>query len=330
VERGETLELAHPFIRDLVESAIPAVARRELYARALELASQAGAALELRAEHAYRGAELHVALPLLREAGAAALRRGDPHAAGVAYQRALELLRRAAFVSADESTWQAMAEVSRELAGALAARGDLMGADGVLREGLEFCHARDDARAQLLVDLADVLHRRQRSRDAARVVVQALEIAKGRADKRCQARAHVVAAALRKSESDAAGALAALTSAHALLCESEAPSAELAALTVDLATAMLASGDASGALLAVASAESLADAGSAPALAARCKILRAQAAQSCGQRDPALALYDEALPLAGDAGDPELVLRIQLAREQCARMPARKSLRTGS
>jgi hypothetical protein len=157
-----------------------------------------------------------------------------------------------------------------------------------------------------------------------------MEIATGRGDKPCQARAHVVTASLRKAEGDAAGALAALTSAHALFSEHGAHEAELSAVTLDLASAMLASNDASGALLAVASAESMATALAAPGLLARAKILRAQAAERLDRRDPALAHYDEALALAGEAGDLALVGRVQLAMEQCARMPLRQSLRTAS
>src|SRR5690606_10296778 len=51
---GLEVEIAHPFIRDLVASSIPAEARRGLHARALSLAAERNAPLEVRAEHAFR------------------------------------------------------------------------------------------------------------------------------------------------------------------------------------------------------------------------------------------------------------------------------------
>lgn len=320
LERSNTLEIAHPFIRDLVEASIPAIARRELHARALAVATAARAPLEIRAEHAYRGAETAVAVQLLEEVGAAARLRGDPQAEMVAYQRGMELLRGSALVTGDDAAWQHVARLSGALARALVAHGDPLGAEGVLREALELCAGRDGMQAGLLIELACALRNRQRTSDAWRVIGQALELADAAGDRMHRARAQRVIAALRKTEADIQGQLAALTSAHAAMVEHGSSPAELADITLEIASALLITKDISGTVLAAESAAALARESGAPNLEARAHGLRAQIAEDAGRYEQALGDYDAAVLLAASAGDVALTHRLSLLREQCTRM----------
>ena len=83
VERGlmnlsDHAEVSHPFVAELVEAFIPASARKELHQRILDVVSDRGAPLEVRAEHAYRAVEPMRTLMTLERMGNVALDRGDP------------------------------------------------------------------------------------------------------------------------------------------------------------------------------------------------------------------------------------------------------------
>ena len=68
----------------------------------------------------------------------------------------------------DPSLEGALAGFGRKLGRALVRRGDYTGAEGVLREALEFCGPRSSHRANILLELARVVGLRRKMRSAYR------------------------------------------------------------------------------------------------------------------------------------------------------------------
>lgn len=227
---GDHVHLWHPFVRDLVESSIPASARRALHERALQIATKRSAPLEERAEHAYRTGETFGALMILERMGDLALRRGDPVAAVLAYRRALELARREMLESGDPALEEALVTFSRKLGEALERHGDVVGADGVLREALDLGGENQDDSYRMWLALGRVAGRRGKPRDALRQLGRALELAERAGDALACAMVHRAVADVRRSEGDTEAALAALERATERL-EAGTPDAALRART---------------------------------------------------------------------------------------------------
>jgi serine/threonine-protein kinase len=294
-------DVVHPFVRDLVEASIPAEARKALHARALGVASDAP--LEVRAHHAYGAGETLSALMLLERVGDLAYERGDPHSAVQAYRRGLDLVRRELLESGDTSFEEALASFSRRLGNALARAEDVTGAEGVLREALEFCPPHSIGRAHILLGLGRVVASRQRLRDAYRLLGEAVEIAIQRDDEAMQAAAHLVVGELRLSESNALGAVASFSSALQCLSSARADALTLAKAAVSLAAALAQGGDARAAAEALQRAQDLAQRAEAPHLQARALTvlgeLHAAAADGSAQQEA----YRKARAAAARAGD---------------------------
>lgn len=319
---ADRVEVVHPLVRELVEASIPAEARKELHARALSVAAANGAMLEVRAEHAFKAGEPMSALLLLDRMGDAALGRGDAVAATLAYRRGLDLARRELLLSGDLSLERALVTFSRKLGEALEAQGDLAGADGVLREALELAGPKSKERARMLLVLGRVAIRRERRRDAQRLLGQSIESAETNADPRCEAEAQLSMARLRREEGDALAAANTFRKACELLessvgdaVEAQAP---LAAAELEYAETLVEIGDGEAAARMLAAALRHAQAAGAPALAARALGVRASLREIAGDVDGASSLYREAAQLASEAGDADGTARWTRAADATA------------
>ena len=311
VEHADRVEITHPFLRDLVEASIPAAARRDLHRRALTFASEQGAPLEVRGRHAYGSGEVLGALVLLERMGDLALTRGDVDSAVLGYQRALELARRELLESGDSYLEGAIESLSRRLGTALARRGDVVGAEGVLREALEFSAPASNHRAHILLGLADVLFGKQRVREARRFLSQALQIALLSESEATQVEAHIAMARLQRAEGEFGAAMASLSQAQQLLTDAEPDRLKLAQVAVDLAQLQVDLRQLEAARISLRSVEQKAHAAESPYLAARALGLSARVCAALGQTADAQRLYCEAAVLAERSGDGRLALRFR-------------------
>ena len=303
IANGEVV-IAHPFIRELVEASIPAEARKELHAQALGSTAGEDAPLEVRAEHAFRAGEPMSALLLLERMGDAGLLHGDPHAAVLAFRRGLELARREVMLTGDDSLDRAVVTFSRKLGEALDGTGDHAGADGVLREALELVGPASKDRGRMSLQLGRVAARRERPRDAMRLLGQAIEISGRLADRRTEAEAHIELGGLRRRESDLVSAAHAYKRAAELLsAEPSGADALLAYASLQHAEVLVEAGsaDQAGELLNIAHAR--AKAAGSTALVARATGARARLKHAKGETEAAESLMREASELAATAGD---------------------------
>lgn len=316
VQGDDHVEFVHPFVRDLVEASIPAEARKALHARALEAAGDADAPLEVRAHHAYGAGETLTALMLLERMGDLAFDRGDPGSAVLAYRRCLDLVRRELLELGDTSLEEAMASFSRKLGNALANTGDLTGAEGVLREALEFCGPGRSGRALILLALGRVVAQRRRLRDAYRMLGEALEIAIQREDGAAEAAVHLVVGELRRADGNLVGAIGAYGTALQRLNDCGADGLSVAKAAVELAVTTAQGGDLAAAVEALERAEQLARDAEAPYLQSRAAHALASLREQLGDRVGAEAGWQAAYLAAVRAGDGESARRIEGA---CAR-----------
>jgi serine/threonine-protein kinase len=168
---------AHPLFREVAAATIPAGARRDLHARAQELASEEGAPIEVRALHAFYAQNALEALLLLEQVGDRCTRRGDDEGAILSLRRALELARRALFRGDLDDPERAVVIFSRKLGDALARVGSLTDAEGILREALDLAGPADIDRAKVLEGLAKVARARERFPEATALLREAIATA---------------------------------------------------------------------------------------------------------------------------------------------------------
>jgi tetratricopeptide (TPR) repeat protein len=318
VEQEGQVEIVHPFVRDLVEASIPAEARKALHARALEAAADADAQLEVRAHHAYGAGETLTALMLLERMGDLAFDRGDPGSAVLAYRRCLDLVRRELLESGDTSLEEAMGSFSRKLGNALAHGGDVTGAEGVLREALEFCGPGHAGRALILLSLGRVVAARKRQRDGYRMLGEALEIAIQRDDDLMQAYVHMAVGELRRSEGNVVGAVGSFSSALQRLNARGADDLAIAKAAVELAITLAQGSDQSAAAEALQRADQLAAEAEAPYLQARVAAALAGLRDAQSNAMAAQLCWQQAWQAAVRAGDGEGAARLARSLERPA------------
>ncbi len=305
--RNDELQIAHPFIRDLVESSIPAAARMELHAKALQIVSAQQAPLEVRAEHASRGGEFMTAMVLLERMGGAALTRGSPETAVYAFRHGLELARRELWETGDVTLDSAIIGFSRKLGEALELLEDYGGADGVLREALDLASLTSVERARMLNVLGRVGARRERRRDAIRLLGSALEIASNCGDADVIADAHIAISRVRIAEGDQIGAANALRRAWNAL-KDQVPDRE-SEIAVRLVETLIDIGDIEEGQRILTQAYELAKKAEAPALMALVLGVMGSVDEMEGHVDIASDRYKKAALHAADAGDAEAYLR---------------------
>lgn len=171
------VRFAHPLFREVAAATIPAGARRDLHARAAELAQDAGAAIEVRALHAFYAQNALEALLMLEQVADRATQRGDDEGAILALRRSLELARRALFRGDLDDPDRAVVIFSRKLGDALARAGYLTDAEGILREALDLAGPADSDRAKVLEALARVARARERHTEATALLKEAIATA---------------------------------------------------------------------------------------------------------------------------------------------------------
>ena len=168
---------AHPLFREVAAATIPAGARRDLHARAGEICQDAGAAIEVRALHAFYAQNALEALLMLEQVADRATQRGDDEGAILALRRSLELARRALFRGDLDDPDRAVVIFSRTLGDALARAGYLTDAEGILREALDLAGPADSDRAKVLEALARVARARERHNEASALLKEAIATA---------------------------------------------------------------------------------------------------------------------------------------------------------
>ena len=298
---GDRISVTHPFVRELVESSIPAEYRKELHAAALQVAAGLGAPLEVRAEHAWRAAEPMSALLLLERMGDSALTRGDGAAAVLAFRRGLELARRELLLTGDTALDRAIVTFSRKLGDAMDRAGDTAGADGVLREALELAGPANRERSRMLLLLSRVASRRNRARDATRFLGQALEICGRQGDRLGEAEAHLALGRLRLADGDTLTAANTLENAVKMLERERDAGPLFVQAAVAHAEALVALDNRDAAVRQLARARAVAE--KVGTLAVQAMVLGALGRAMDGEDPRAPELFREASRMACDAGD---------------------------
>jgi serine/threonine protein kinase len=173
-ERG--IRIAHPLIRRVVFSSIPAGLKQELFARASEL--RPDAPLEVRAKQAMHAGGALEALSLLDALSARRAAHGDVSGSVSTLRHALDVARRELHRGEIDDPVGAVLIFSRKLAEALADAEQWPDAEGVLREALGTAPPTSPHRAHLLGVLARVADARQHPDEARRYLDEAMRMAR--------------------------------------------------------------------------------------------------------------------------------------------------------
>jgi serine/threonine-protein kinase len=168
---------AHPLIRDVVLATIPAAVRRGLHAECAEIGEDRDMPLEARALHEYNAQRTFQALILLEQVATKAANRGDLGGSISALRRGLDLARRELFRGELDDPMRAVLIFARKLGESLTAAGHFTDAEGVLREALDMAGPSGPDRARVLGALAQVSAIRDRTDEAHRYLLEALELA---------------------------------------------------------------------------------------------------------------------------------------------------------
>jgi serine/threonine-protein kinase len=171
------IRTSHPLVREVTLATIPAAVKRELHAAAAVVCEERQLPIEVRAVHETWGGAAFQALLLLERVSALASARGDHDGEVTALRRGLELARRELFRGELDDPMRAVLIFSRKLGEALAKRGQLNDAEGVLREALDVAAPSGKDRAVVLGALAHVAHGRDRRQEARDYLREALELA---------------------------------------------------------------------------------------------------------------------------------------------------------
>jgi serine/threonine-protein kinase len=299
---GESVDIVHPFVTELVEAFIPAEARKQLHLRALQVRSHAGAPPEVRAEHAYRAGDAWMGLMILEVAGDRSLRLGATGTAVHFFRRSLELARREVIHGGESSLEAALATFSRKLGDALLADGDPGGADGVLREALDLTGPASPDRARMLISLGRVAAHRSRPRDAMRLFGQALELIAG-VDADVEAEVQLEVGRIRRASGDPRNAGNAFRRALELLEQMGATELRVARAFVELGEAELDSGAVDRAEAAFERGLDLARRVDAPSAVAAATGALGLVERARGDEPRARARFEDAAASAAEAGD---------------------------
>jgi serine/threonine-protein kinase len=176
VQTGSQIRIAHPLVRRVLFSSIPAGRKREIFAKTGEL--RPDAPLEIRAKQAMHGGSALEALSLLDMLSLRRTAQGDAAGAVSALRHALDVARRELHRDDLDDPVSAMHVFARKLAEALGASGQWNDAEGVLREALGNAAPTSEHRARLLAVLARVAHFRQHPTEARRYIDEAMRVAR--------------------------------------------------------------------------------------------------------------------------------------------------------
>jgi serine/threonine-protein kinase len=168
--------IAHPLVRRVVFSSIPAGRKRELFTRAAPV--RIDAPLEIRAKEAMHGGGALEALSLLDMLSLRRAAQGDLTGAVSTLRHALDVARRELHGDDLDDPMSAMLVFARKLAEALGACRQWNDAEGVLREALGNAPPASMHRARLLGVLAHVANARSQPSDARRYIDEAMRVAR--------------------------------------------------------------------------------------------------------------------------------------------------------
>jgi eukaryotic-like serine/threonine-protein kinase len=135
---GDRVVFVHPLLQEVVYAGIPVDARREFHARISDALSQGGAPASVTGYHGYAAGGGERVLANLERAGLDAQQAFDDGGAMMHFERAWELARWMV-LRGEEDAEPAMARLGLVLGEAMRFAGDLVGAEGVLRETLDRC-----------------------------------------------------------------------------------------------------------------------------------------------------------------------------------------------
>jgi serine/threonine-protein kinase len=170
------LGIAHPLVRRIVFSTIPAGLKRDIFLRAAEL--RPTAPLEVRARQSMYGDSALEALALLDALSAKRTAHGDVDGSISALRHALDLARRELHRDELDDPVGAILTFSRKLGEALAAARRWSDADGVLREALDVAPPTSEHRVHLLGAMAQVASARRHTDEARRYLDEAIRVAR--------------------------------------------------------------------------------------------------------------------------------------------------------
>jgi serine/threonine-protein kinase len=173
---GETVRVAHPLLRRVISSSIPAGLKRELFAKCAE--HRDDAPLELRARLAMHGGGAFEALSLLDSVANLRASYDDRAGSVSALRHALDVARRELHRGELDDPVEAVLVFARKLGEALSALGQWADAEGVLREALGLAPPTSGHRAHLLAVLAQVASSRSQPREARQYIEEALRVAR--------------------------------------------------------------------------------------------------------------------------------------------------------
>ena len=299
----ETALVTHPLIVRTVMELMPAAARKDFHRKALEVLGREGAsALEL-ARHARPLKLGQEELDLLIRAGRMAEDELDDRGAAELFQAALQLAR---WELLYESNSQVCVDLTVRLGEALRGSGDLVGADLVIREALEFAHLGHSARAKLFAARSRLHAELQQPEESIRSADQAFKEARAAADLPLQARALADMGALLGEAGDWDRARRKLTRGLDQLRRdnhSGSDSTDLWRVMVSLATVLDQLGDSAGALSTATSALHQASSTNDMLGAARCNKLLGQVKLQSGQDQAGKAHLQQALASFRAMGD---------------------------
>jgi serine/threonine-protein kinase len=171
-----SVRIAHPLVRRVVFSSIPAGRKGELFLGAQAL--RPDAPLEVRAKQAMHGGSALEALSLFDMLSARRAAHGDLRGSVSALRHALDVARRELHRDDLDDPVGAMLLFARKLAEALAACGDWNDSEGVLREALGNAPPASEHRARLLGVLAHVAQSRSHPGEARRYIDEAMRVAR--------------------------------------------------------------------------------------------------------------------------------------------------------
>lgn len=181
IDRGRVgFRWAHPLLREVAAAATPRAVRKDLYAKAYEIAESRSLPLEVRALLAYE-AELDMeAMFLLDQVADRAAQRGDDEGAVEALALGLESARRDAVRAAQDEPMHSVLMFGRKLGDLLLRTGQLAAADRLLRELIDLAGPESPEGIHILRGLARLGRAEARSGEA-HTVLAAGEQAKARA-----------------------------------------------------------------------------------------------------------------------------------------------------
>jgi serine/threonine-protein kinase len=172
----QSVRIAHPLVRRVAFSSIPAGRKRELFSRAERL--RPDAPLEVRAKQAMHGGSAFEALSLLDALSARRTAHGDVEGSISALRHALDLARRELHRGELDDPVAAVLVFARKLAEALSAGEHWTDAEGVLREALGMAPPNSEHRVRLLGVLARVASARRHTKEARRYLDEAIRVAR--------------------------------------------------------------------------------------------------------------------------------------------------------